>query len=72
MSVRLDDECSDTFEYQCDTCGGELQVLGQLGDLLHLRCRHCGVEASFANEPDKGFNVVDADHGHLEGEYYDD
>ena len=28
----------------CSHCGGECVVLGDLGDLRHLRCRHCGVQ----------------------------
>lgn len=27
----------------CQLCGGELQELGILGCLLHLRCRNCGM-----------------------------
>lgn len=30
----------------CPTCGGELIPLGQLGDLLHYRCRACGADSS--------------------------
>lgn len=30
----------------CGCCGGECVVLGDLGDLRHLRCRHCGAQFS--------------------------
>lgn len=26
----------------CEQCGGTLCLLGQLGNLIHLRCRQCG------------------------------
>jgi NAD-dependent SIR2 family protein deacetylase len=35
----------------CPECGGELQVLGVLGNLQHLRCRHCGLQ--FSRDKDK-------------------
>ena len=30
----------------CGICGGECAVLGDLGDLRHLRCRCCGAQFS--------------------------
>jgi hypothetical protein len=30
----------------CAVCDGTLVLLGVLGDLAHLRCRCCGLEAS--------------------------
>jgi len=27
----------------CGMCGGQLEPLGQLACLLHLRCRNCGM-----------------------------
>lgn len=31
---------------QCSMCGGDLGLLGILGDLAHLRCRQCGWQES--------------------------
>jgi len=31
---------------QCKLCGGELMLLGVLGLLKWLRCRHCGMQFS--------------------------
>lgn len=28
----------------CSLCGGELMMLGKLGKIFWLRCRHCGME----------------------------
>ena len=30
----------------CPICGGELKLLGQLGQRVHQRCRACGSEFS--------------------------
>jgi len=30
----------------CTLCGGQLYELGQLGDLMHMRCRQCGMQHS--------------------------
>jgi hypothetical protein len=30
----------------CCVCGGPTYELGQLGNLLHLRCRNCGIDHS--------------------------
>lgn len=30
----------------CARCGGALQILGALGNLMHFRCRNCGAEQS--------------------------
>ncbi len=34
------------LELRCSVCGGELQELGILGSLQHLRCRDCGSDHS--------------------------
>jgi hypothetical protein len=31
------------MEKECSVCGGERQVVGQLGKLVYFRCRHCGM-----------------------------
>ena len=31
----------------CPQCGGPATPLGQLGKLLHLRCRNCGMTYAF-------------------------
>lgn len=37
----------------CSTCGGIGNYLGQLGNLIHFRCRQCGMQFSIdAPEPD--------------------
>ena len=28
---------------ECELCGGDVGVMGQLGDLVHLHCRCCGM-----------------------------
>jgi tRNA(Ile2) C34 agmatinyltransferase TiaS len=30
----------------CLICGGDLRILGSLGDSIHYRCRCCGIEYS--------------------------
>jgi len=30
----------------CTLCGGQVSVLGVLGNLHHSQCRHCGMESS--------------------------
>lgn len=44
---------------QCDMCGGQLLILGQLGNLMHLQCRQCGMEfnRSSQEEGTKDFAV---------------
>jgi tRNA(Ile2) C34 agmatinyltransferase TiaS len=29
---------------ECSTCGGPLVEMGALGNLMHYRCRNCGLE----------------------------
>lgn len=35
----------------CTLCGGELMLLGQLGRLVHVTCRNCGMQ--FSHEADE-------------------
>lgn len=45
--------CSDScpfHTYFCNTCGSEMYLLGQLGDLYWFRCRACGDEAGLREE----------------------
>lgn len=44
----------DDFEApeSCQTCGGEVGVLGQLGNRVHLLCRNCGQMSSRENTPE--------------------
>jgi hypothetical protein len=38
----------DTDPAYCPICdSGDAQILGQLGDRIHLRCRGCGIDWSF-------------------------
>jgi len=37
----------DTHENDCPMCGGQLKVLGQLGDRIHYRCGKCGYKCSW-------------------------
>lgn len=30
----------------CALCGGALRILGALGNLIHYRCRSCGIDFS--------------------------
>lgn len=32
--------------WECEICGGEVHEMGGLGNLLHGRCRQCGMESS--------------------------
>lgn len=32
--------------YYCCLCDGELNLLGKLGRLAHLRCRNCGIQCT--------------------------
>lgn len=35
------------FEFECTACGSnEASQLGVLGNLVHLRCRSCGMQSS--------------------------
>lgn len=44
------DEEMDLFDKQiCPTCGGEGQYLGVLGNLMHFRCRQCGMDYNKPN-----------------------
>jgi hypothetical protein len=36
----------------CPQCGGPPTLLGQLGSLLHLRCRNCGMTYAMTHEPE--------------------
>jgi len=38
-------------ETPCPACDGEGSPLGVLGTLLHLRCRHCGMQWSETAPP---------------------
>lgn len=40
----------DLDTWPCAVCGGEVGVLGVLGNLVHTRCRACG--AQFSSELD--------------------
>lgn len=35
----------------CELCGGPCFVLGQLGSLIHYRCRDCGADCSEPANP---------------------
>jgi hypothetical protein len=46
--VEDEHECeADEIEEpsSCSVCGGESQVLGQLGNVTHYRCRNCGMDS---------------------------
>ncbi len=34
----------------CELCGGELGILGQLGSMIHLQCRDCGIGCARPDE----------------------
>ena len=50
---------------ECSVCGGERQVLGQLGKVVHFRCRHCGIDSMMRAE-DMPYTEQD------EKEYYEE
>lgn len=37
---------------ECSLCGGELTLMGKLGDRSHYRCRSCGMNCSAISEPE--------------------
>lgn len=43
---REDEAVADAAAEDCAMCGGPLQLLGQLGNRIHLRCRNCGMDCS--------------------------
>lgn len=43
----------DTDPHYCPVCdSGDAQILGALGNRIHLRCRGCGIDFSFRREPE--------------------
>ena len=47
--MMLDEEIDDDDEeiaLECQLCGGPLIYLGILGQLIHSRCRNCGMQFS--------------------------
>jgi len=52
----------------CSACGGPLVPLGVLGDLVHLRCRDCGLQSSQKVELDEDDPY--APYGPLSDEYW--
>jgi tRNA(Ile2) C34 agmatinyltransferase TiaS len=54
ISVQLVDELADEeviadMDEQCPLCGGPQQILGKLGQRVHLRCRNCGADTNSAS-----------------------
>jgi hypothetical protein len=48
-----------TATLTCDACGGDLGLLGVLGNLAHFRCRDCGLDCSTTvihYEPPEGWD----------------
>jgi hypothetical protein len=46
--VAVDELVADMDE-QCPLCGGPQQILGKLGQRVHLRCRNCGADTNSAS-----------------------
>lgn len=46
----MQDDDEDTLT-PCPYCGGPLILLGQLGRLLHSRCRDCGAQCAQPTDP---------------------
>jgi tRNA(Ile2) C34 agmatinyltransferase TiaS len=44
--VAFDEDIVDAVTPQCPLCGGHQQILGNLGDRVHFRCRACGTDTS--------------------------
>jgi tRNA(Ile2) C34 agmatinyltransferase TiaS len=44
------DSTEEVIKPMCHLCGGPLNLLGQLGRLIWLRCRNCGMEFSTESE----------------------
>jgi len=51
----------------CNLCGGELGVLGVLGNRLHLRCMSCGTDHN-TTDPDRIADALTLVDGELEDE----
>lgn len=47
----MDEELEELETHVCPACGGDAYPLGQLGRILHLRCRHCGIDSRFDTRP---------------------
>ena len=43
-----DEEIVVDMDEQCPLCGGQQQILGKLGQRVHLRCRACGADTNEA------------------------
>lgn len=46
--VKMDDHTEHTETDSCPMCGGQPTLLGKLGQVTWLRCRHCGWEYTAA------------------------
>jgi tRNA(Ile2) C34 agmatinyltransferase TiaS len=46
--VAFDEEIIAEMDETCPLCGGPQQILGQLGQRVHLRCRNCGADTNEA------------------------
>jgi tRNA(Ile2) C34 agmatinyltransferase TiaS len=44
-----DEEVIADMDAQCPLCGGPQQILGKLGQRVHLRCRNCGADTNSAS-----------------------
>jgi tRNA(Ile2) C34 agmatinyltransferase TiaS len=44
--VAFDEELVAAVTPHCPLCGGQQQILGQLGERVHFRCRACGADTS--------------------------
>jgi len=48
ISAQLVEEIIADMDETCPLCGGPQQILGQLGQRVHLRCRNCGADTNEA------------------------
>jgi len=42
----VDEEVIADVDHACPLCGGPQQILGKLGQRVHLRCRNCGSDTN--------------------------
>ena len=48
----MDDHTEHTEIISCPLCGGQPTLLGKLGNVTWLRCRHCGADFTADLEPE--------------------
>ena len=45
-------------EHNCPICGGESVIMGQLGNLVHARCRNCGMDFNWPEQSEEERDAI--------------